>query len=416
MNIKNLIPYLVVFFSATFILSSCKNDVDVIGEWKEIPVVYAVFSPIQDTFNGQPLNYFRIEKAFLDPNTSALQIAQRPDSLYYGVNDLEVVLYEKFVTETNYRRIDSLICVDAASLGVTRDSGIFASSPNYIYVFDGPVFMNNQDRFYKLVINNKVNGKTYTQYCRGITAGNFSPSDGTFSNFSFTLPTAPRVGQDNRPINWANRNPVTTSPNPWLLNPVTFNWSQPTNAAIYDLSLIFKYAEFQVDANEQEIPGTRVNKEITWKAARNRFGQGETRLTSPFQNEENFYYFIKSPGGSVATDLFGENFFTFLASNLSDVRNTNIRRCAPRFDAIDARIDAGGPELAEYIRANNSNQSLIGGLFPADPFTNIQDGFGVFSYKFHIYRRNYDVGDETFEYLYEGDITRNLGFSRSYCN
>ena len=415
MNIKNLIPYLAVFFSGIFFLSSCKNDVDVIGEWKEIPVVYAIFSPLQDTFNGQPLNYFRIEKAFLDPNTDALQIAQRPDSLYYGINELEVVLYEKYVTGP-YRLIDTLQCVDAATLGVTRDPGIFATSPNYVYVFNAPVFANDQDRYYKLVIKNNNSGKTYTQFCRGITIGNFSSSNSSYDNFSFTLPTTPRVGQDNRPINWANRNPVSTSTNPWLLNPVTFNWSQPVNAAIYDLSLIFKYAEFQVDANEQEIPGTRVYKDITWKAARNRFPQGETRLTSPFQNDEKFYYFIKSPGGSVATDLFGENFFTFLASNLSDVRNTNIRRCAPQFDVIDARLDAAGPELAEYIRSNNTNQSLIGGLFPADPFSNIQDGFGVFSYKFYIYRRNYDIGAETYEYLYEGAITRNLGFTRSYCN
>jgi hypothetical protein len=388
------------------LFSSCSNDVDVIGEWKEIPVVYAVFSPYPDSSG---INYFRIEKAFLDPDTDALLIAQRPDSIYYGPNDLEVTIYERTVF-TNYTVLDTLERVDFSTLGITRDSGIFARTPNYVYMMNNQVRLgSDDDQFYKLVIKNLVNGKVYTQYSRGITMGVFSPSDLTYTNFKFTLPT------QSRPIRWSHVDPAS---NETVFDKVDFNWSQPSNAAIYDLTVILRYAEFQADLNtagEPEIPGTRVYKEVSWKAIRNFAAPGDMRLTTPFQNSEKFYYFVKNDGGSVKQELNGENFYNFLASNLSDVVNTgsNIRRCAIK---IDARIDAGGPEIAEYIRARNANQNLLGGLFPADPFSNIEEGYGIFSYKFHIYRRNYNIEDETFDYLNSGEITRNLGFKSFGCN
>jgi hypothetical protein len=403
----NLIKSLKLIFSALAaicIVSACSNKVDVIGEWKEIPVVYAVFSPTPE--NGD--NYFRIEKAFLDPDTDAFQIAQNPDSIYYAADQLEVIVYERTGTAA-YRILDTLERIDANSIGMVRDSGIFAQNPNFVYVMRERPIGGSVDRFYKMVIKNKYSGKVFTQYCKGIAMGDYNATDNTHSLFRFTLPA------QSRPIRWSHIDPGT---NENVFDKVTFNWSQPANAAIYDLTISLRYYEFQVDLNqtgEPELPGTRVEKTASWKAVRNSQAQGEIRLTNPFDNEERFYSFIKADGGSVAQELNGENFYNFLASNLTDVVNTgsNIRRCAIK---IDARVDAAGPELSEYIRARNANQNLIGGLFPADPFSNIEDGLGLFSYKFFITRRNYNIESETFEYLNEGEITRNLGFRNYGCN
>ena len=93
--------------------------------------------------------------------------------------------------------------------------------------------------------------------------------------------------------------------------------------------------------------------------------------------------------------------------------NTNIRRCAHR---IDLRIDCGGPELAELISTQNANSSLIGGLFPVDPYSNIEDGIGIFSYKFHLIKTGYKIGAESIEYLSESDDTQKLGFKALSCN
>jgi hypothetical protein len=404
MKITNFFHKAFSAFAIVCALAACSNEVDVIGNWKEIPVVYAVFSPLPESDD----NYFRIEKAFLDPETDAFVVARRPDSLYYGPNDLEVVIYERTPTGP-YTVLDTLERIDASTIGIVRDSGIFAQSPNYIYVMRNRPRGSDVDRFYKLVIKNNVSGKVFTQFCRGITMGQYNSTDNTFSLFRFTLPA------QSRPIRWSFTNPVTGNNE---FSKVTFNWSQPTNAAIYDLTVKLRYAEFQVDVNvagEPELPGTRVYKELAWKAVKNFQAQGEVRITTPFQNDEKFYYFLKANGGSVAQELNGENFYKFLAGNLSDVigNGSNVRRCAVQ---IDARVDAAGPELYEYVRARNANENLIGGLFPADPYSNIQEGFGLFSYKFYIERKGYNIDSETFEYLRNGELTRNLGFRSFGCN
>ena len=69
-----LILLLCVF---AFAMVSCDNELDTIEEYKDIPVVYGFIS-LSDT-----AQYIRIERAFVDPNQSALDLAQNPDSLYY---------------------------------------------------------------------------------------------------------------------------------------------------------------------------------------------------------------------------------------------------------------------------------------------------------------------------------------------
>jgi len=100
--------------------SSCSNDFDLIDTWKDIPVVYALLSP-QDT-----AHYIRLEKAFLDENTSAFETAQIADSIYYP--DAVVSLVRKSNDQEYF-----LTRVDGNLEGYQRDEGIFADDPNYLY-------------------------------------------------------------------------------------------------------------------------------------------------------------------------------------------------------------------------------------------------------------------------------------------
>ena len=99
---------------------SCNNDIDLNESWKNIPVTYGILNP-QDT-----AQYIRIEKAFSDPHTSALEIAKNPDSLYY--KDITVNLIRE-KTKTSY----TLEMIDGNLDGHVRDTGIFAEAPNYLY-------------------------------------------------------------------------------------------------------------------------------------------------------------------------------------------------------------------------------------------------------------------------------------------
>ena len=56
---------------------SCSNDFDLIEDFQDIPVVFGLLS------QADSIHYIRVEKAFVDPNTSALEIAQIADSIYY---------------------------------------------------------------------------------------------------------------------------------------------------------------------------------------------------------------------------------------------------------------------------------------------------------------------------------------------
>ncbi|HLF62941.1 MAG TPA: DUF4249 family protein [Saprospiraceae bacterium] len=103
-----------------FLFLACDNELNLTAPWKDIPVIYGVISPADTT------HYVRIEKAFLDPAISALEIARIPDSLYY--DELEAV----FVNLATGQRI-ALLEVDGADEGYPRQDGVFAESPNILY-------------------------------------------------------------------------------------------------------------------------------------------------------------------------------------------------------------------------------------------------------------------------------------------
>lgn len=107
-------------FGISLLFTSCDNELIVTDTWKDIPVVWGLLSA-SDT-----AHYIRVEKAFLDPTTSALDIARIPDSLYY--DDAQVTL-----RRISSGQIYTLTRVDGNLEGYPRDSGIFAESPNYLY-------------------------------------------------------------------------------------------------------------------------------------------------------------------------------------------------------------------------------------------------------------------------------------------
>jgi hypothetical protein len=61
----------------TLFMSACTNELVLTDTWRDIPVVYGILST-QDT-----AHYIRLEKAFLDANKGALDVAKIADSLYY---------------------------------------------------------------------------------------------------------------------------------------------------------------------------------------------------------------------------------------------------------------------------------------------------------------------------------------------
>ncbi|MCS6991238.1 MAG: hypothetical protein NZL95_05185 [Chitinophagales bacterium] len=196
--------------------SSCSTDFPVTTTWKDITIVYGLLDA------GDTAQYIKINKAFLDPQTSALQIAQNPDSLYY--DELDVVL-EEYMDNQMIRTI-ALSRVDGNQEGYVKDSGIFAAAPNYLYKTAQAI---NADATYRLVITQPDNGKQITA------------STPVVNDFTVIRPTAQLK------LN--------------LLPGYKYNisWQSARDGKVYALTMRFHYTEFRFSD-----PNFKQEKFVDW--------------------------------------------------------------------------------------------------------------------------------------------------------
>lgn len=123
-------------------LFSCDNTLNVIEEPKDIPVVYGIISATDTA------HYIRVEKAFIDEGTSALELAQRPDSLYY--DNAIVSLIDSDGDVYNLDRID------ATQDGFPRQEGVFAQTPNFVYKINNSDILLKEGEPYTLEIDRQI--------------------------------------------------------------------------------------------------------------------------------------------------------------------------------------------------------------------------------------------------------------------
>lgn len=331
-----------------FWLASCSNDFDVTAPWKEVPVVYAIISP-QDT-----AHYVRIEKAFLDPERNSLEIAQIVDSLYYPENAIAVWLEQV----SNPTKRIQLQRVDGVLEGYPRTEGIFAGSPNWLYKFkQNANFTLITGQAYRLVIK-RNDGR------EDITAVTTLPG-------TFTL-LAPFLGDPVPNISFAGS--VGTR----------VRWRGDENAYFFNLT-------FRVRINERFLNGQLAEtKTLIWEASKN-----VEREDGPPQN--GLYE-------TIAT-ITGNSFYNFLAKNLQRPAPNRYRQ----FGGCDIIIDGGGKEIKEFLETAEANSGLTGAeIFPN--YTNISEGFGVFTSKNRTIAQNIRINAITVDSMNLSSIADTLGF------
>jgi hypothetical protein len=209
------------FCVLTFLFTSCDNELVVTDEWKDIPVVWGLLN------KSDTAHYIRVEKAFLDPTTSALDIARIPDSLYYETATVSL-------KRVNTDQVFTLQRVNGDLEGYPREGGIFAETPNYLYKIKANVI-------------NLVVGESY-QFI-------LDRGDGTPPVTAETI-ILPK--------------PVLRNPNPGSLltfkrnSLFTFMWNEMPDAGIFDIKLKFHYSERTPATGNQFFP-----KEFEWSVVRN---------------------------------------------------------------------------------------------------------------------------------------------------
>lgn len=127
---------ILLYISALLVFGvGCDNDLDLVAPYQNIPVTYGLLS------KSDTAQYIRVEKAFVDPEISALVLAQNPESLYY---ENATVVLENLNTSVKY----NLERVDGRLEGYPRDTGIFADAPNWMYkIRTSELRMNAGDRY-----------------------------------------------------------------------------------------------------------------------------------------------------------------------------------------------------------------------------------------------------------------------------
>ncbi len=185
-------------------ITGCNNDLNVIEDPKDIPIVYGFLS------QSDSEQYIRVERAFVDATTSALVLANEVDSLYYD-NSLIVEILDEETGE-----IYPLERVDGNVEGFPRDEGAFAREPNYLYKIATSDITINDAHEYTLQIN------------RG-------------EGFDLVTATTTIVGEARFII--PNPQSITAKLDFQTNMGTNFSWGSARNAVLYNLSVGINYVE-----------------------------------------------------------------------------------------------------------------------------------------------------------------------------
>ena len=328
-------PFLLIVLTSIF---SCSNDFELNAPAKEIPIVYGLLS------RADEVHYIRVEKAFIDEQISGLALAQDPNALYF-----EDIIVE-FIRERD-GTIFNLERVDGSQLGLEREDGIFATTPNILYKIESNELNLQEEEVYRLNIR--------------------QPN----SEELLTTATTPIVGdlRLNRPIPGNEKPPLRILED----NELTILWGADETAKLFDVTMLIHYEEF-----EPNNANTIVSKTIEWPLAKS----------------------LGSLDGPNRVEPEGIQFYEFLKANITE--NSNVQRV---LRTIDIRIDAGGEELFNYINVGQANTGITSAQVIPN-YTNLSNGLGIFASRNTLLETGFVIDSATKERLRDSEITRDLNF------
>ena len=328
-------------------LFSCDNEINIAADFQNIPVVFALVDA------GEEVNYFRIERAFIDENVSPEILAQNPDSVFYGTNIQARI--------TNLRTDQTVILerVNLEDEGIVREDGPFLTSPNIAYKLntaDLDIQTNETLRLQLIGPNEQVLTEATTQVVGEHEIGS-QPAD---------------------PINIRYGSELSL-----ILR------SDEQAAVFYDLRLIFNYNEESINN-----PGVIENKSVAWLVEKELQRKTSSTGGGSFQTRTTFRI----------DD--GRQFYEFLAANIE--ADPNITRT---FLGIDLQYDAGAVDLFNFINIGQANTGITSGqIIPS--FTNLSnEAVGVFSSRITTRSiESYGLRTEARDSLRDGVLTGPLNF------
>jgi hypothetical protein len=342
--LKSLIATLLIVVCYTF--ASCDNTIKLAAPWKDIPVVYAIFD------GSQAIQYVRVEKAFLDDEVGAPQIAQIPDSLYYADNEIQVTLRNKRTSKSVL-----MVRFDGDKEGLPRKSGIFANKPNWLYR------ASNSD-------------------LGGIQKGDELTIEVRRNDANLPLVSAKTVVPDAMVIVSPGINPGEIVSFPSKAN--AFEWDSDSNAVLFNTTVFVATRRL----NAQNVVLSKDT--LTWEIAQN-VERGIAKGTNKFGTK---------------TEINSITLYELLRNKLDTIKPGEFRL----FDRARIFVKGGGKEIREF-QISSSASSGISGAEAIPIFTNVQNGYGLVTALNQSAPNQYQFKASTIDSVKVHPFTKHLGFA-----
>ncbi len=343
----------ILALSMLLAFTSCETEVDLFTDGDPVPVVFALLEPQNTT------QYFRINPTFKGEG-DARELAGNASITNYAEGEIEVKLIHVKIDGT----VEEYVCKDTTGIPL-NDDGIF-STQNRLYYLNTPVSSGNNGLENEILLP----GETYRLEITHTKTGAVSTSEIVLGDYNRIRPISPKPN----PSNFLERMKFYTGTN--YNKPYTFEYDADALSERFMLEMTYYYTDSVKSSSDQQY----------WRDSSTTFVIGEVNsidVTDGFKK--------------VDIDFDGEKFYSILASQLPESikRNGTIS---------DLTFTAVGPDLDIYLSVQDASLTSIAGETPS--YTNIENGLGVFSYRFVVTDEHFLMDDNSARQLIRSDYTR----------
>jgi hypothetical protein len=346
--------YLILGILLGCLFSACKPDFDLNAPYKDVTVVYGILN-YQD-----PVHYIKIYKGFQSHETGGVYLdAQNPDSIYYNVGDIDVILKE-YNNKGNFIRDIRM----EATNEHPKDEGIF-------YYDEKRIFYKTEEEIkkensYKIVITNNKTGKVTES--QGMTP--------IVGDFKIKTPNSIDMTADKIAM--------------------TFEKAPLASDSCYEF--IVKLHYFEVDKTTHNV----VKEDSITKVI--------TTVGEYYEIDKNSGYYVKKFSATFYDDLAEK-----LVPNAKVIRYIGFKEGGQYDTQLPIKIDgwAAGTSMKNYLLSNKPTSSFVQ---INTIYTNLQvtggDGlaFGFFSSRVKSPTQECSTRGLSEDSLVYGSKTRHLGF------
>ena len=354
--------------SSIALFASCDNDLQIIADWKDIPVVYGILNA-EDS-----VHYIKLNKAFLGRG-DVMMMAQAFDSLHYAGEDVGLRLLEQEYGLIPSQNGEGWLTLNEIELEPTdefeKPEGAFSSPTQIIYKSSAQI---NTQALYSAQVYRKSNDTLIA-----------------FTKNPIAILSAVKLTRPN------SFSPLTITANGYVPK---VEWKSVSGGDMYELSMNFNYMEFPVSGDSDTL----------YKSIEFNF---QSRLSS------------NSDGGEkMSHSIDFHQFLNFIASNIPEdptvrrlVVGTIPAQVASGFAITHACLEfellAAGEDLSTYLVLNQNSSSLV---LERPEYSNIENGIGILSSRTFDIVENVKITNSSNDEIATNDVTKHLNFGSFQLN